>query len=187
MDADGGKEIPSSAPLEVGSRDRLEEFRDVLQQRGGPVVYILDDAGTVVMTSPGGPAFPEEARQIIDAMRADVDEASLEVKPTFALEAGLAIRIQPVGGSMGRFMVVLVEPFRLRDHLTPACRKYALTLRECDVLRGLMNGTRTTEIAADLGIAASTVTGHIKSIMAKTSTSSRSEMLARIISHEAER
>jgi DNA-binding CsgD family transcriptional regulator len=173
--------------MELEIADRLDEFREVLQQRGGPVVYILDGERNVVMTSPGAPAFPEEARPFVDSIQVDTDDLRVEAKPAFVLEAGLAIRIQPVGGPLGRFVVVLVEPFRLRDHLTAGCRKYALTLRECEVLKGVMNGTRTADIAAELGIAVSTVTGHIKSIMAKTSTSSRSEMLSRIMSHQAER
>jgi len=167
--------------MDVVVEDRLAGFRELLRQRRGPVVYILDEGGDVVMTAPGDPPLPEEARHVVDAVLLEADAGPGEIRPAFRLDAGLSIRVQPVGGTLGRFTVVLIELFRLRDHLAAGRKRYALTQREAEVLQGVMRGTRTADIAAELGIAASTVAGHIQSIMSKTSTRSRAEMLGRIL------
>ena len=175
------------AHMELAVEDRLETFRDLLRQRSGPAVYILDEVGGVVLTAPADPPFPDQARQLVDAMLQDSDNAANDLGRSCQLEAGLSIRVQPVGGRLGRFTVVSVEPFRLRDQTAAGSEQYGLTQRESEVLRGLMSGTGTSDIAAGLGIATSTVAGHIRSIMSKTATNSRAAMLGRIMTHAAER
>jgi DNA-binding NarL/FixJ family response regulator len=58
-----------------------------------------------------------------------------------------------------------------------------LTLRERDVLRGLVRGASDKEIAAELGIGVRTVGTHVTAIRAKLSATSRSAAAA-IAVHE---
>lgn len=51
----------------------------------------------------------------------------------------------------------------------------------------MMAGKSTSEIGADLGIAASTVAIHVRSLLTKTASHTRAEMIGRIVAHAAER
>ncbi len=58
------------------------------------------------------------------------------------------------------------------------CEQFALTVREQQLVQHAMNGLSTRQIAAELYISTFTVQDHLKSIFAKTDTSSRRELLA---------
>jgi DNA-binding CsgD family transcriptional regulator len=156
----------------------------LLRQRSGPALYILDHNDDVVLSSSGD--VPPDVQRTVRAARADI-ENSPAAERVYLLESGLLARVRPIDGPLGRFTAVLAEKFRARNHLDAGRRKYKLTLREFDVLRRLMAGKTTSEIGAELGIAASTVSIHVRSLLAKTSTHTRAEMIARIMAHAAER
>ncbi|MFD1884400.1 helix-turn-helix transcriptional regulator [Paenibacillus wenxiniae] len=58
------------------------------------------------------------------------------------------------------------------------CEQFALTAREQQLIRQVMKGQSTRQIAAALHISTFTVQDHLKSIFAKTDTSSRRELIA---------
>ena len=62
---------------------------------------------------------------------------------------------------------------------------YCLTPREQEVLSELAGGRTTGEIATRLFISEHTVRDHVKSILAKTDTSSRGELLSRLFHDHA--
>lgn len=77
-------------------------------------------------------------------------------------------------------VAVVVEPARPVEVAPLLASAYGLTPRERDVLRGVLHGRSTSEIAAALHVAPYTVQDHLKSIFEKTSTASRSELVARL-------
>ncbi|MFW6091620.1 MAG: LuxR C-terminal-related transcriptional regulator [Actinomycetota bacterium] len=76
--------------------------------------------------------------------------------------------------------VVIVERSRPSDVLPLVVAAYELSAREEEVLAELTTGRTTSEIAANLFISRHTVRDHIKSILEKTSTTSRGELLSRL-------
>ncbi len=65
--------------------------------------------------------------------------------------------------------------------LASAARRFALTKREREVLQLIMRGLQAPDIAADLSISQSTVTGYFKVLLRKTESRNRSEMVAKVL------
>lgn len=74
----------------------------------------------------------------------------------------------------GRHYVCPVVAAVLVDEVGPV----ALTPRECDVLRLLCEGLDNKTIALRLGLALTTVKSHVKALLAKSGTGSRTQMAA---------
>jgi DNA-binding CsgD family transcriptional regulator len=165
---------------------QLQNIRELLRQRSGPALYILDQHYEVVLSSADGDV-PADVQRTVRAARADIDSPAAGVERVYLLESGLIARVRGINGTLGTFTAVLTEPFRARNHLDAGRRKYKLTIREFDVLRRLMAGRTTAEIGAELGIAVSTVAIHVRSLLTKTATHTRAEMIGRIVSHSSER
>lgn len=74
---------------------------------------------------------------------------------------------------------------RLDDAVSPvlveAAETFRLTRRELQVLQRLLDGERTSDVAAHLGIAACTVTSYEQALMTKTGSHSRAQMVARVL------
>jgi DNA-binding CsgD family transcriptional regulator len=166
--------------------DQLQNIRELLRQRSGPALYILDHNYEVVLSSSDG-EVPPDVQRTVRAARADIDSPAAGPERVYLLESGLIARVRGVAGTLGSFTAVLTEPFRARNHLDAGRRKYNLTIREFDVLRRLMAGKTTAEIGTELGIAVSTVAIHVRSLLTKTSTHTRAEMIGRIVAHASER
>jgi DNA-binding CsgD family transcriptional regulator len=166
--------------------DQLQGMRELLRQRSGPALYIFDQNYELVLSS-SGPEVPPDVQRTVRVARADIETPADGAERVYLLESGLIARVRGVDGKLGHFTAVLTEPFRARNHLDAGRRKYKLTLREFDVLRRMMAGKSTSEIGADLGIAASTVAIHVRSLLTKTASHTRAEMIGRIVAHAAER
>src|SRR5690554_2023088 len=80
-------------------------------------------------------------------------------------------------------VVLVVEPSRPAEILPLVVASYGLTRREREVLGEMSNGQSTAEIAGQLFISEHTVRDHIKSILAKTGTSSRGELMSLLFQH----
>lgn len=93
----------------------------------------------------------------------------------------LTLRADRLSGAehAGEFdIVVTMETSSAAEHRDLFSRAHGLTGREDEVLRHLADGGDTRALAAMMWISESTVQDHLKSIFAKTSTSSRHELLA---------
>jgi DNA-binding CsgD family transcriptional regulator len=77
-------------------------------------------------------------------------------------------------------VAILVEPARAPEIAPLLVAAYGLTPRERDVLREVLHGRPTKEIARRLRLAPVTVQDHLKSIFEKTDSVSRSELVARL-------
>lgn len=86
------------------------------------------------------------------------------------------------GPDASSVLVIMEEVGRRQiDRTDEAQEQFALTDREMTVIRHLMKGATNKEIAMALGIVEQTVKEHIKNIMQKTKTSTRTGILIEIL------
>jgi DNA-binding CsgD family transcriptional regulator len=93
---------------------------------------------------------------------------------------GMLVRAARLGGAAGG-IGVLIERVCSREQLHQAARRFGLSPRECDVLRLLLEGESSAEVAAALHIGEHTVGDYIKRLFAKTQVRNRSEMIAKCL------
>jgi DNA-binding CsgD family transcriptional regulator len=97
----------------------------------------------------------------------------------------LVVRAQPMTGPDGLFVGVHIDRFRPPNSLTDASMRFRITPREVQVLAMLLDGDHLHQISHQLKITSSTVQDHIKSMLVKTESRNRSEMIARILGWES--
>ncbi|BDE07271.1 hypothetical protein WPS_25470 [Vulcanimicrobium alpinum] len=173
--------MPSAAP------------KSALSRRTAPAMFVLDRAYQVVMGPRAhgpSPAAPDGARErlprLIEQEVRTMTSAWAADPRTFVNATSvslplLVIRAHSMHGRDGAFLAVTVESLRVRQVLRRASEAYTITARELEVLAALLDGLRTEEIAAHLAISISTVNDHVKSLVARTKSQNRSQMLARIL------
>lgn len=93
----------------------------------------------------------------------------------------LVLRTRPMAGPAGLFIGVSLERSKVEHSLTDAADRFRISPREVQVLALLLDGRQLNEIAEQLHIASSTVQDHIKSLLEKTATDNRSEMLGKVL------
>lgn len=166
----------------------MQQYEDLLRQRKWPAFWVIDEDIRVVLRLPGEGDLPQDIERLVGDLLSEARETGTDRLPLARLlHRKVLVRTAPLEGKYGPLTAVFVEIFETRNQLSAGSRKFGLTNRERHVLGHLAFGDRTAAIADKLGIAPSTVTLHIKSIMAKTESHTRAEMLARIIAHDADR
>ncbi len=93
----------------------------------------------------------------------------------------LTVRTQPLVGSKGLFVGVLLERSPGADVFDTAARAFNISTRELETLAMLLQGAKLSEIAQALHIMPSTVQDHIKNLLDKTGARNRSEMIAKVL------
>jgi DNA-binding CsgD family transcriptional regulator len=86
-----------------------------------------------------------------------------------------------VFGPAGLFTGVRIDRFQPPNSLTGAAAQFHISPREVQVLALLLDGYHLDQIAQQLYITSSTVQDHIKSMLDKTRSQNRSELLARVL------
>ncbi len=194
--------IPSSSPpqrmLEGASSLTDQADASVIVRRAAPEVFILDADLRIVCTTRGAAwlfeaADPSGSEQLTEAVRRALSEPLPEIGPAGEGEpvVGVAIgelfgepvllRVLPLHGGPQGYVAVLSERLQLRDPITRAAARFNLSPREREVLREVMLGHGTSQIADTLGIAETTVADHIKRIAMKTDSHRRSEIIAKVL------
>jgi DNA-binding CsgD family transcriptional regulator len=97
----------------------------------------------------------------------------------------LVVRTQPMSGPAGLFIGVRIDRFQPPNSLTGAATRFHISAREVQVLALLLDGEHLDEIASRLSITSSTVQDHIKSMLDKTGSRNRSELIARVLGWES--
>lgn len=82
---------------------------------------------------------------------------------------------------------LVIELSRPGDVLPLVLASYGFTPREREVLGEIASGRTTREVAARLYISEHTVRDHIKSILAKSGSCSRGELISLLFQHHASR
>lgn len=156
----------------------------------GPAVIVTDPVGEPVASTVAARAWEER-------LAGPVRPALLLRAATFGARASstgvfrarvrnegggwIVVRAAPLSadGDESR-TAVTIEPAADSDLTEVLFAAYALTARECEVCTDVLNGLSTAEIARHRGITTNTVHDHFKSVYAKTGSSSRAELVARL-------
>lgn len=96
----------------------------------------------------------------------------------------LVVRTQPMSGPEGLFIGVRIDRFQASNSLAGPAARFHISPRELQVLALLLDGAKLGEIGAKLNITQSTVQDHIKSMVEKTESRNRTELIARILGWE---
>jgi DNA-binding CsgD family transcriptional regulator len=96
----------------------------------------------------------------------------------------LVVRTQPMSGPTGLFIGVRIDRFRPTNSLTGAASRFHISPRELQVLALLLDGAQLDEIGQRLHITSSTVQDHIRSMVEKTESRNRTELVARVLGWE---
>jgi DNA-binding CsgD family transcriptional regulator len=97
----------------------------------------------------------------------------------------LVVRTQAMSGPAGLFIGVRIDRFQPPNSLTGAAARFHISPREVQVLALLLDGKHLNQIAEQLHITSSTVQDHINSMLDKTESSNRSELIGRVLGWEA--
>ena len=92
-----------------------------------------------------------------------------------------ALRLPIKGGKDAGAVLIILEPIRQKTSVTRLSDRYGFTKRERNVVEDLIQGRTNKEIASDLGISLPSVKAHLKQIMRKTNTTTRTGVLAQIL------
>jgi DNA-binding CsgD family transcriptional regulator len=150
--------------------------------RKSPHFYIVDENLNVHLRSGDGlemrtEPLPDDihaaVKQLFDTQR--FDSAVVPVR------RDLALRVLRLHGALGTRYALFLEPYRGRDLVELAVKRFALTSREGAVLDLVLRGAPTSEIAAQLHITDGTVHEHIKNLGAKVGVTRRNEIVATVL------
>jgi DNA-binding CsgD family transcriptional regulator len=93
----------------------------------------------------------------------------------------LVVRTQPVSSPAGLHIGVRIDRFHPAHSLVKPAARFHISPREIEVLTLLLGGAKLDEIGKTLNIAVSTVQDHIKSMVDKTESRNRTELIARML------
>lgn len=96
----------------------------------------------------------------------------------------LVVRTLPMSGPAGLFIGVRIDRSYEPNSLTGAADRFHFSPREVQVLALLFDGHQLDRVAEQLHITSSTVQDHVKSMLYKTESSNRSELIARVLGWE---
>ena len=172
------------------SSDRTA-ITDVL---GAPNLLIVDRAWRAVIVSAtdvweiagihvrAGHTIPVALQSVV---RSAIDASNVDRAAAYCIRispcADISITIYPVETPGDRLIALSAQQFRARKNLRHAQVAYGLSPRELDILRHVLDGSGTPQIASALNIADSTVVAHVKSLLAKTKAANRAALVARVL------
>jgi DNA-binding CsgD family transcriptional regulator len=165
---------------------------------GAPMMHVLDRDLNVVLTWDGAqqkrkasvtalqtrlaerlpPIIEDSVRKLIADWTADPATQAAGVAHPVPF---LTVRTQPMAGSAGLFVGVLLERAPGGRVFSRAARKFALSPRELQTLAFLLPGATLNEIAEAMHITSSTVQDHIKHMLEKTGSRNRAEMISKVL------
>lgn len=93
----------------------------------------------------------------------------------------LVVRTQPMSGPAGLFIGVRIDRFKPPRSLGGPAARFHISPRELQVLAMLLDGEKLEAIARKLHIAPSTVQHHVSSMVVKTESRNRTELIARVL------
>jgi DNA-binding CsgD family transcriptional regulator len=105
--------------------------------------------------------------------------------PTYhAFDDDTVLRIVPLSAELFGCVAIFIDAFGRRGSVFEAAKLYGLTKRESEVLQLLIRGSTNAEIADDLCVAESTVGDHVKSLMRKTKSTKRVQLVGKVFELE---
>ncbi len=178
--------------FDTGTDRHTERLREADEKRGlalaqrrcSPKFFVADRALTVLVCSPDlleGPLLGA----CLDVLGTALADNPLHAGTAFEpLDAQSLLRIIPLTGQYGESFAVFIEPVDGRNAIETAIKRYDVTKREAEVLGLLVRGFSTQRIVQHLFISEGTVADHVKSLLRKTRTNKRSELVSRVFHHD---
>jgi DNA-binding CsgD family transcriptional regulator len=156
----------------------------ITQRRESPHFIICDSSMRVLFSSPG--VDPELlGRETLKSLESRCRESRTSRTTAFhAYSDDTVLRIVPLGEQLFGCVAIFVDTFSRRGSIFEAAKTFGLTKRESEVLQLLIRGTTTTEIADALCVAEGTAGDHVKSVMRKTGTSKRLDLVSKVFKLE---
>lgn len=163
----------------------------VFLRRGHPAFLLLDSALRVAGADAEAldllaEAYGDSARSatempddLMTVIRAHCGDGA-SGRPLTVPVGRLLIHLRALQGPARHYLVSL-ERLAVRDHLKQARERYGLTRREAQVLSLILQGLRAKDIAAELRISPMTVRDHFTSLLRKSGSRNRSEMLSKVM------
>ena len=184
-----------------------EELSGVLDSRSGPGIivaypnrtYINEKARDLIKTL-HGPTMTADRRQMLPTVITDLCKEICRVLKDHSSAKDLeqqelrrvvgspdaplllrALRLPIKGAKDAGAVLIILERVRQKTSVSRLSDRYGFTKRERTVVEDLMQGRTNKEIASDLGISLPSVKAHLKQIMRKTNTTTRTGVLAQIL------
>jgi DNA-binding CsgD family transcriptional regulator len=129
--------------------------------------------------------LPVVLEQTVRELTAAWSGDALKARSAARAASFLVVRTQPMSGPAGLFIGVRIDRFQPPNSLTGAASRFHISPREVQVLALLLDGKHLDQIAEQLHITSSTVQDHIKSMLDKTGSGNRSELIARVLGWES--
>jgi DNA-binding CsgD family transcriptional regulator len=162
------------APAVILLSGRLE----VIDQTPQTDTHLRTLLPTESHASPEAAAAFNVAAQLL-AVEDGVDDAPAQARTHLTGTRWLSLRAARLSGDREQAtIVVTVEPILPGDRLDLYARTVGLTRRETELLHRLASGSSTQQLATQMALSQYTVQDHLKSVFAKTNTSSRSVLVA---------
>lgn len=176
---------------EQAERRHLEELKDARDDAS--TLYVLDPDYAIVLSWSAVPQetaavaasdtrlprrIEQSVRRLTQGWTSDPATRTTGVaRPT----PFLVVLTQPLAGPDGFFIGVVIQLFRQPHSLTAAAAQFSMSPREAQVLALLLDGAQIPEVGQRLSITGSTVQDHIKSLLHKTGSKNRSQMIAKVL------
>jgi DNA-binding CsgD family transcriptional regulator len=175
------------SPVDAGFDSTSERALGIVARRNAPHFFVIDRRLNVVLRSrdiAAGPLNPSLAGIITRRLRQDPRlHAGTVLEP---LDKETVVRIVPLDENWPDHFAVFIERVKHRGSLTAVGARYHLSKRELEVLALIVRSLTTAEIAHRLCISQGTVGDHVKSLLRKTKTTRRSELIGRIYGLESD-
>jgi len=171
----------------------LEDRLDSARERRDPLLFVVDEKCQVEYEAQENAPdqlvefCPEPGRLRSDLCAVaktliDASPTPGDLGPRYAFVApGRLMRLHSLRGPGKPLFVLILEPFRNRDTIPVAARRYALTKRELEILMLILEGASASEIAVALHISEHTVQGYFKRLLKKTRSRNRAAMVANVL------
>ena len=156
----------------------------MLKRRALPRFFILNRSGGVEFASPNlvDADLIARSKQLLVSLTDDAEPP----EPVFERYGeGMMLRVFTLSGDLDGYVAVFIEDAG-PDALTLASERFALTPREREVLRYILKGFSNARIAESLFISEGTVGDHVKKVLRKTRTNSRSELVVRVLDRDVD-
>lgn len=188
--------MDSQKPAYFSEDDRKTVGGNVVETHDSALYVLNRDLRIVLAWTPEGercvattsrPArlhdrLPRLLENVVRELTANwTDDVATHVSGAMRPVPFLVVRTQALTGPTGLFIGVAIERTRSALSLTHAAAHFGISPREAQVLALLLDGAHLREVATQLYITSSTVQDHIKSLLQKTGTRNRSEMIARVL------
>lgn len=156
----------------------------ITQRRESPR-FVICDASMQVLCASGRIEQELPLNEVLRSLEPRCRESRTSKTVLFeAYDDETVVRIVPLVGRLFGCVAIFIDAFGHRGSVFEAAKRFGLTKRESEVLQLLLRAKTNADMARILDIAESTISDHVTSIMRKTNTSKRIELIGKVFSLE---